>query len=44
MKLVAYDRGDGIRHGYLADAGIVDLGPGDVMAVIRNGIALRNHD
>ncbi|HET8572099.1 MAG TPA: fumarylacetoacetate hydrolase family protein [Candidatus Limnocylindria bacterium] len=38
MKLVAYDRGDGIRHGYLADAGIVDLGPGDVMAVIRNGI------
>ncbi len=38
MKLLAYDRGDGVRHGYLTDAGIVDLGPGDVMAVIRNGI------
>jgi 2-keto-4-pentenoate hydratase/2-oxohepta-3-ene-1,7-dioic acid hydratase in catechol pathway len=38
VKLLAYDRGDGVRHGYLTDAGIVDLGPGDVMAVIRNGI------
>ena len=38
MKLVAYEGGNGLRHGYLTDAGIVDLGAGDVLAVIRDGI------
>ena len=38
MKLLAYDRGDATRVGHLTDGGIVDLGPGDVLTVIRHGV------
>lgn len=38
MKLLAYHRGDGTRFGYLTDAGIVDLGSGDVLTVIQHGV------
>ncbi len=38
MKLLAYHRGDDTRFGYLTDAGIVDLGPGDVLTVIQHGV------
>jgi acylpyruvate hydrolase len=38
VKLLAYDRGDAPRVGHLTDGGIVDLGPGDVLTVIRHGV------
>lgn len=42
MKLLAYDGGHGPRFGRLTTAGIVDLGPGDVMTVIRRGIPIED--
>ena len=39
MKLVTFDRGSGPRAGILREDGIVDLGEGDVGALLRRGQA-----
>ncbi len=42
MRLLAYRRDGELRFGHQTDAGIVDLGAGDVMNVIRDGIPVRD--
>ena len=42
MRLLAYRRDGELRYGHQTDAGIVDLGSGDVMTVIHDGIPVRD--